>query len=284
MPVQPQSTGTLFVVATPIGNLSDLSPRACEVFAQVALVAAEDTRHTGALLRHFGIDKPLISLHEHNESTRLAEVIARLQAGDSVALASDAGTPLISDPGFSLVRAAIEHGVRVVPLPGPCAAIAALSIAGLPTDRFVFEGFLPIKSTQRRERLTNLSAESRTLIFYEAPHRLEDTLSDMAIVLGARQLVVARELTKQFESVYRGTAVELAQRVQEDQDMKRGELVILVAGEVGLQQTTFDADNVLRVLLADLAPAQAAKMAARITGATRDDLYQRAIFLSAQKG
>jgi len=278
-----QAMGTLFVVATPIGNLADLSPRARSVLAEVAVVAAEDTRHTGMMLKHFGIDKPLISVHEHNEATRVAQVLERLRAGDSVALVSDAGTPLISDPGFDIVRAAIEQGTRVIPLPGPCAAIAALSVAGLPTDRFVFEGFLPAKAGPRRDRLAAMSHDSRTLIFYEAPHRLDDTLSDVAATLGERRVAVAREMTKQFECVYYGTTSALALRAQQDKDMKRGELVIIVAGAEEKSQALSDADTVLRILLADLAPAQAAKLAARLTGAKREDLYQRAVALSEQK-
>jgi 16S rRNA (cytidine1402-2'-O)-methyltransferase len=254
---QTRSAGTLFVVATPIGNLSDLSERAREVLAAVAVVAVEDTRHSGAMLKHLGIEARLISLHEHNEARRTTELLARLQSGESVALVSDAGTPLISDPGFDLVRAAIAHGIRVSPIPGPCAVIAALSAAGLPSDRFAFEGFLPSKAAQRRERLASLLAETRTLIFYEAPHRLAAVLSDIGEMAGDRRVVIARELTKQFETLYYGSAKELAARAQRDEDMVRGEFVILPK-------------------------AQAAKLAARLTGVEREELYRRALELSGK--
>ena len=192
----------LYIVATPIGNLQDLSPRAREVLRSVSVVAAEDTRHTGALLKALGIAaRSLIAVHEHNERKRVDELLARLRAGESVALVSDAGTPLVSDPGYDLVRAAAEQNIDVVAIPGPCAAIAALSLAGLPTDRFVFEGFLPAKSQARRERLQLLEHESRTLVFYEAPHRLIEVLSDMNDVFGAgRRVAIARELTKLHET------------------------------------------------------------------------------------
>ncbi len=276
--------GTLFVVATPIGNLSDISARAREVLASVAVVAAEDTRHTGNLLKTSGIATPLLSLHEHNEAQRATQLIARLQAGESIALVSDAGTPLISDPGFDVVRTAIAYGIRVVPIPGACAAIAALSVAGLPTDRFAFEGFLSAKAKQRREVLANLSHERRTTIFYEAPHRLRATLQDMVAILGAqRRLVIARELTKQFETLYYGTAQELASRTEQDADMCRGEIVIVVAGAEQEATASLDADHVLRVLLAELPPAQAAKLAARLTSSKRDELYRRALELSAER-
>ena len=195
------AAGTLYVVATPIGNLGDLSTRAREVLARVQLIAAEDTRHTRQLLQAFGIDTPLTSLHEHNEMHKSEALIARLVAGESIALVSDAGTPLISDPGFDLVAAARARGVSIVVIPGPCAAIAALSIAGLPTDRFVFEGFLPAKNSARVTRLQQLASEQRTMIFYEAPHRLKDVLRDLAAEFGAeRTASVSRELTKRFET------------------------------------------------------------------------------------
>src|SRR5215471_16948478 len=205
MPNRTQSVGILFVVATPIGNVSDLSDRARQVLASVALIAAEDTRHTGQLLMRLGIEKPLVSVHEHNEHARVAQLVERLSNGESIALVSDAGTPLVSDPGFALVRGAIAADIRVVPIPGACAAVTAISASGLPTDRFIFEGFLPSKTTERRERLASLSAEPRTLVFYEAPHRLCATLNDIAETLGSRPIAVARELTKQFESFYYGT-------------------------------------------------------------------------------
>lgn len=274
--------GALYVVATPIGNLADLSGRARETLASVALIAAEDTRHTRSLLQAFGIDTPLVSLHEHNEAARLGPLIERLQRGEAVALVSDAGTPLVSDPGFGLVRAALDAGIKVTPIPGPTAAVAALSASGLPTDRFAFEGFLPAKSAARRTALVQLAQEARTLIFYEAPHRLGEVLGDMADVLGPeRRASIGRELTKRFETMYYGTLAELGQRAQQDADMCRGELVIVVAGVDPAQAPPLaaDVDKVLRTLLDELPAAQAAKLAARITGEKRAALYERAVQL-----
>ncbi|MET0984640.1 MAG: 16S rRNA (cytidine(1402)-2'-O)-methyltransferase [Steroidobacteraceae bacterium] len=271
--------GALYVVATPIGNLSDLSPRAQAVLGSVDIIAAEDTRHTGALLKAVGIGaRTLVALHEHNEQARAAELVQRLSEGQSVALVSDAGTPLISDPGFDLVRAAAERHIEIVVIPGPCAAIAALSIAGLPTDRFVFEGFLPAKMQARRERLNGLKQEPRTLIFYEAPHRLGEVLQDMSATLGAdRRALIARELTKVHESAYRGTLEELIAREKDEANMSRGEIVIIVAGEAVENATPYDVERVLRVLLDELSPAQAAKLTARLTGARRGELYDLAL-------
>lgn len=271
--------GILYVVATPIGNLGDLSPRAREVLASVAVIAAEDTRHTRQLLQACGVDAPLTSFHEHNEARKTQELIARLQAGDSVALVSDAGTPLISDPGFDLVGAARAAGISVLAVPGPCAAIAALSVAGLPTDRFVFEGFLPAKSSARRARLEALMHESRTLIFHEAPHRLRELLIDLAAVLGAeRRAAVSREITKRFETTYAATLRELAERAERDEDMSRGEIVVIVEGAKDASSTTaIDAQALLRALLEELSPSQAAKVAARVTGEKRSDLYAAAL-------
>jgi 16S rRNA (cytidine1402-2'-O)-methyltransferase len=274
--------GALYVVATPIGNLADLSARARETLAQVALIAAEDTRHTRSLLQAFGIATPLVSLHEHNESARLRPLVERLQRGEAVALVSDAGTPLVSDPGFGLVRAALDAGIKVTPIPGPTAAITALSASGLPTDRFAFEGFLPSKPGARKNALAGLSQEGRTLIFYEAPHRLDAVLLDMAEVLGAeRRASIGRELTKRFETMYYGTLAELAERSTKDPDMSRGELVIVVAGLVAAEAPPLavDADKVLKTLLEELPAAQAAKLAARITGEKRSVLYERAVQL-----
>lgn len=277
--------GVLYVVATPIGNLSDLSPRAQEVLGSVDLIAAEDTRHTGTLLKAFGIGvRALIALHEHNERTRAAELVQRLQAGQSIALVSDAGTPLISDPGFDLVRAAAEQNIVIVVVPGPCAAIAALSIAGMPTDRFAFEGFLPAKAQARRERLNVLKQELRTLIFYEAPHRSSEVLADMSAIFGPeRRALLARELTKLHETSYRGTLAELAERARHDADMSRGEIVLVVAGAAVESTTPADVERVLRVLLEELSPAQAAKLAARLTGAKRAELYDLAMELGGER-
>lgn len=274
--------GTLYVVATPIGNLGDLSTRARDVLASVDLVAAEDTRHTRQLLQAFGLDTALTSLHEHNEARKSEELIDRLRNGQSLALVSDAGTPLISDPGFDLLAACRKHGIEVIAVPGPCAAIAALSIAGLPTDRFTFEGFLPAKAAARTARLERLASEERTMVFYESPQRLADVLGDMSKVFGAqREASIGRELTKRFETAYAGTLAQLADRAGRDQDMARGEIVIVVAGAVeSAERSALDAQQVLRALLEELPPSQAAKVAARLTGAKRGDLYEIAVRLA----
>jgi len=274
--------GTLYVVATPIGNLGDLSTRAREVLARVQLVAAEDTRHTRQLLQAFGIDTPLTSLHEHNEMQKSEALISRLIAGEAIALVSDAGTPLISDPGFDLVAAARARGVSIVVVPGPCAAIAALSIAGLPTDRFTFEGFLPAKNAARVAKLRELAGEQRTMVFYEAPHRLMETLRDMAAEFGAdRAGSVSRELTKRFETTYTGALSHLAQLAEQNADMSRGEIVIVVSGNpVETSSAALNADQLLRALMDELSPSQAAKIAAKLTGEKRADLYARAMKLS----
>jgi 16S rRNA (cytidine1402-2'-O)-methyltransferase len=273
--------GTLYVVATPIGNLADLTPRAREVLASVALIAAEDTRHTRQLLQSCGIDTALTSLHEHNEAQKSGELVARLARGDSIALVSDAGTPLVSDPGFDLVAAARNAGIAVVAIPGACAAIAALSVAGLPTDRFAFEGFLPAKTAARSERLEQLAREQRTLIFYEAPHRLEEVLRDMTRIFGAeRKASISRELTKRFETTYGGTLAQLSEAVARDSDMSRGELVIVVSGApTASTALELDSDALLRALLEELSPSQAAKVAADVTGLKRSDLYAAALKL-----
>jgi 16S rRNA (cytidine1402-2'-O)-methyltransferase len=271
--------GTLYVVATPIGNLADLTPRAREVLAAVALIAAEDTRHTRQLLQSCGIETALTSLHEHNEARKSEELVARLARGESIALVSDAGTPLVSDPGFDLVAAARSRGIAVVAIPGACAAIAALSVAGLPTNRFAFEGFLPAKSAARSERLAQLAREERTLIFYEAPHRLAEVLRDMAQVLGAeRRASISRELTKRFETTYSGTLAELSEAAERDSDMTRGEIVIVVSGAPAASGALeLDSETLLRALLEELPPSQAAKIAARLSGAKRGDLYEAAL-------
>ncbi len=269
--------GCLWVVATPIGNLDDLSLRAAQVLRDVALIAAEDTRHSAALLARAGSHVQTMALHEHNEQARTEAILARLAGGDDVALISDAGTPLISDPGFRLVRAARQAGYRVSPIPGPCAAIAALSVAGLPSDRFVFEGFLSARSALRRTRMTELASESRTLIFYEASHRIAAMLDDAVGIFGARrESVLAREMTKRFETVLSGSLAELAGRVAQDADQRRGEFVVIIAGA-----TDEDADakmaegrRVFTLLREELPPARAAKLAAAITGAARKALYK----------
>ena len=276
---------TLYVVATPIGNRGDLSPRALEVLRTVAVIAAEDTRHSGQFLRLMGVGTRLLSLHEHNEAARSAELIDLLRKGESVALVSDAGTPLISDPGFDIVREARQQGIRVVPIPGSCALIAALSVAGLPTDRFSFEGFLPQKAAARRARLDALRSDARTLVFYESPYRLRETLADIIASLGGeRQVCIARELTKLHETVYFGTASMLAARARDDADMSRGELVIVVSGQAEeVPVVAEDVQRILGILLAELPAAQAAKLAARITGVARKDLYELATGLDVRK-
>lgn len=276
--------GTLYIVATPIGNLGDLSARAREVLSRVQLIAAEDTRHTRQLLQAFGIDTALTSLHEHNEMHKAETLITRLQTGEAIALVSDAGTPLISDPGFELVANARARGISIAVVPGPCAAIAALSIAGLPTDRFVFEGFLPAKSAARVSRLRELASERRTMIFYEAPHRLLEVLRDMAAELGAeRAASVSRELTKRFETTYTGTLAQLCEIAEKNADMSRGEIVLVVSGNTAeASAQAFNTDQLLRTLLEELPPSQAAKIAAKLTGEKRGDLYARATQLSGK--
>jgi len=281
--------GTLFLVATPIGNLADLSPRAHDVLRDADLLLAEDTRHTAQLLHARGIERPpgsMESLHEHNERERAPRIIERLRSGATVALVSDAGTPLVSDPGSVLVGEAALAGIPVVAVPGPCAAIAALSLAALPAGRFAFEGFLPAKVSARRKVLQALAGETRTLIFYEAPHRVRESLEDLAQACGAeRPASVAREITKRFETVYRGTLGELALRAANDADMARGEIVIVVQGAARETEAAddVDADRVLRALLAELPVSQAAKLAAQITGRPRKQLYERALRLSSPR-
>ena len=266
---------TLYVVATPIGNLGDLSPRAVQVLGSVAAICAEDTRHTRQLLAHFGIEQPLLALHEHNEDQVADKLVARLLAGDSLALVSDAGTPLVSDPGFRLVRAARAAGVRVSPVPGACAAIAALSVAGLPSDRFVFEGFLPAKASARRERLARLAAEPRTLVFYESAHRIQAMLTDLAASFGAdRPAVLGRELTKLFETVLDGTLGQLGAQVAADPDQRKGEFVVLVrgAGE-DADAKIAEGQRLYAKLSEHLPPSTAARIAAEWSGAPRKALY-----------
>jgi 16S rRNA (cytidine1402-2'-O)-methyltransferase len=284
-----QLPGRLYVVATPIGNLGDLSARARETLARCSLVAAEDTRHTGALLAHCGIKTPLASLHEHNETQRSTELVPRLLAGASIALVSDAGTPAISDPGFELVRAAAAAGIEVVSIPGACAAVAALSIGGLPTVRFCFEGFLPARRGARRARLDELEDEARTLVFYESPHRIRETLDDCAAAFGAeRPAVVAREITKLHETTYRGALGELAGRAATDADFTRGEIVLLIggaaaqAGEGGGDGHGGALDRVLGLLLSELPLKQAAHLAAKIVGVRDNEAYKRALKLKLE--
>jgi 16S rRNA (cytidine1402-2'-O)-methyltransferase len=270
--------GTLYVVATPIGNMGDLSPRAREVLGGVTLVAAEDTRHTGQLLTRAGITARLLSLHEHNEAGRVEEILQRLRAGDSVALVTDAGTPLVSDPGYRLLAALRAAELPVSPVPGPCAAIAALSVAGLPTDRFFFEGFLPARSAARTARLRELAPRPETLVFYESANRLADTLADALPVFGPqRAAAVGRELTKLHETVYRGSLSEVRDAVLADPGGNRGECTWLVAGSgAELAPDETELARVVAILAVDLPAAQAASLAARITGASRKAAYRLA--------
>ena len=280
-----EQRGILYVVATPIGNLGDISMRAKEVLASVDLVAAEDTRHSRKLLTHLGLEKKLISLHEHNEITRIPEIIQLLADGQCIALISDAGTPLLSDPGYQLLKAMREQGLQAVPVPGPSALTAALSVAGLPTDRFVFEGFLPAKSIARVGHLKSLLAEPRTMVFYEAPHRLQKTLDDMAQILGGdRPACLARELTKKFETVYHGTLDELAARAKCESDMKRGEQVIVISGADSAPSTLVqDVSALLNELLTELPPAKAARIASRLSGLPRQEVYALATRLAGKQ-
>lgn len=268
----------LYVVATPIGNLADMVPRAVSILQSVALIAAEDTRHSRRLLDHFHIRTRCVAYHDHSGPEELAALLDELRAGRSIALISDAGTPLVSDPGYRLVDAALQAGVRVTPVPGACAAIAALSAAGLPTDRFVFEGFLPAKTAARRQRLETLLDETRTLVFYEAPHRLLETLDDMAALFGgARVAALARELTKLHETVHRAPLAELRAWAGADPNQSRGECVLVVQGCAKVGGLDADSERVLRVLLEELSVKQAAALAAKITGRKKNELYQLAL-------
>lgn len=270
--------GTLWVVATPIGNLGDMSNRAVEVLNKAKVIAAEDTRRTGTLLNHFDIRTPMLSCHEHNEAARMDELLAYLERGEDVALVSDAGTPLISDPGFPLVREARARGIRVSPVPGPSALTAALSVAGLPTDRFLFEGFLPFRREARKKQLEWLAGESRTLLFYESTHRIADMLADCAEILGPdRPAVLARELTKVFESVSAGTLSELAAALASGDEPAKGEFVVVVGSRPDPDRdagVTDQARQVLETLASELPPSQAARLAATITGTKRKQLYE----------
>jgi 16S rRNA (cytidine1402-2'-O)-methyltransferase len=271
-----QPAGKLWIVATPIGNLADLSPRAQEVLRGADLIAAEDTRHSSTLLAQYGIATRVLALHEHNEREKSEGLVQRLREGAQIALISDAGTPLVSDPGYRLVRAAREAGIAVSPVPGACAAIAALSVAGLPSDRFVFEGFLPAKSSARRAQLQTLTGETRTVIFYESSHRIQECLHDCADVLGsARHAVLARELTKLYETILDGTLADLSARVASDADQRRGEFVLLIAGADGNAEVAMLAEGrrVFDILRRELPPSRAAKLAAEISGAPRKALY-----------
>ena len=283
--MEPSASGVLYVVATPIGNIKDISYRAVEILAAVDTIAAEDTRHSAVLLKQYSIQTTCIAVHEHNERQISERIVEQLKSGRNVALISDAGTPLISDPGYHLVKAAREAGIRIIPIPGPSAFTAALSVSGLPSDRFVFEGFLSSKAGARIKRLEQLQGETRTLIFYEAPHRIAECLQDMATVFGAaRPAVLAREITKTFETIRLAPLDELARWVAEDSNQQRGEIVILLHGaEEQPQASDSDTDQLLSVLLEDMPTKQAATIAAKITGHKKKALYERALQLQNKK-
>jgi 16S rRNA (cytidine1402-2'-O)-methyltransferase len=279
--------GVLYVVATPIGNLEDFSTRAVDTLRKVDLIAAEDTRHSRPLLRHYGIETPLQSFHEHNERVQLEKMLSRLRAGKSLALVSDAGTPLISDPGFPLVREAAAAGISVVPIPGPSALTCALSAAGLPTDRFLFAGFPPRSGAQRRHWLEQLAQERATLVFYESGHRIRACLADMAVSFGSeREAVLARELTKLHETFLRGSLEQLTARVAEDKYQCKGELVVLLAGaapRAADQPLSVDVDKLLPRLLQEMPLKRAVSLLAELTGAKKNQLYDRALKLKLAK-
>jgi 16S rRNA (cytidine1402-2'-O)-methyltransferase len=270
---------TLYIVATPIGNLEDMTFRAVRILQAVDMIAAEDTRHTGRLLQHFQIKTPQISYHEHNSNGRIPELLEHLQSGKAIALVSDAGMPGISDPGYELIKACVDNGITVVPIPGASAVITALSAAGLPTDRFIFDGFLPAKSQQRKKYLESLQGESRTLVFYESPHRLRDTLADLGTVLGSdRPIVIARELTKLYEEFWRGTVADAITHYQEKEP--QGEYTLLIAGnppsKIQLTETELKAE-LLQIMHQGISRSQASRQLAKDTSLSRRYLYQLAL-------
>lgn len=276
-------SGVLYIVATPIGHLDDIGQRALRVLSSVTVIAAEDTRHSSRLLRHYGINTPCVALHEHNERAQAARLVQRLRQGDSVAFITDAGTPLVSDPGFHLVRLAQDEGLRVAPVPGPSAAIAALSVSGLAVERFVFEGFLPSRAQARAKRLEELRAETRTMIFYEAPHRIAESLAAMAGIFGPqREASYAREITKVHEIVRRMPLGELAAWVAGDPEQRLGEIVVVVQGAPAESIDEQDARRVLSLLLEELPLKRAAAVAAEITGVARNTLYAWGLALKGE--
>jgi len=277
--------GILYVVATPIGNLADMTYRAVEVLQQADCIIVEDSRHSAKLLQHYNISSTMYVLHDHNERENSTKLVKKLQQGLHLALISDAGTPLISDPGYWLIKLAIENAIRVVPVPGPSASISALSVSGLPSDRFCFEGFLPAKGQARIQRLQDLLHETRTLIFYEAPHRILETLQDMIDVFGAdRPAVIARELTKTFETLLRAPLGDLLSQLLQDENQQKGEFVVLLHGAIQPSSLTQqDQDRLLTILLEELPVKQAATLASKITGVKKNQLYDRALELKGAK-
>lgn len=273
--------GTLFVVATPIGNLGDITARALETLENVQRIYAEDTRNSLKLLRYFGINNELFALHDHNEVQKILDIQHFLEAGNDIALISDAGTPLISDPGYKLVRELAKAEIKIVPIPGASAVITALSIAGIPTDRFTFEGFLPAKSAARKQALADNALETRTQVYYESNHRVQACIDDMVEVLGAnRQITLARELTKKFEQIYRGPVGYLGEWLAEDTKRLKGEFVLVLQGADKQENHTaseLDHHKMLAVLVAELPVKQAAKIASQLTSMTKNDAYQLAL-------
>ncbi len=274
--------GELYVVATPIGNLGDMVPRAVDVLHAVDLIAAEDTRHSGRLLQHLGIETPMMAYHDHGDDRQMQRIIDALQAGQKIALISDAGTPLISDPGYKLVREVRLSGLKVIPIPGPCAFIAALSASGLPSDRFSFEGFPPHKSSARIKKFERLAKAPHTLVFYESPHRIVEALADMVGVFGPeREVVMARELTKTYETFLSGSLADVHRMVRDDANQQKGEIVLILHGadEDAINPDNDEQDRVLRLLLDELPLKQAVALAAKVVGGQKNSLYQRALVL-----
>jgi 16S rRNA (cytidine1402-2'-O)-methyltransferase len=279
--MNPNQSGTLYIVATPIGNLTDMVPRAVSTLQSVSVIACEDTRHSKKLLEHFNIDTPCIAYHDHTDQKSTEKILNRLGAGKNVALISDAGTPLISDPGYRLVARARNEGIEVIPIPGACAAISALSVSGLPTDKFRFIGFLPAKSTQRQKMLETLKLVTDTLVCYEAPHRILATLQDLFDVFGSdRTAFVAREISKTFETYLHGTLDELLEQIKADSNQQRGEIVVVIGGNVTAGGSlSNDAEKTLKILMKDLPITKAASLTAKITGGDKKQLYQLALTL-----
>ena len=270
----------LYVVATPIGNLGDITQRALQVLEQVDCIAAEDTRHSQKLLSHFGIQTRLLACHEHNETQVAEKFIQRLEKGESVALISDAGTPLVSDPGYRLIDTAHQHGCRVVPIPGACAAIAALCVAGLATDRFAFEGFPPARSAARQQFFQDRVHESRTMVFYLSCHKLADSVSDMVDVFGGQRMAtLARELTKTFETIQRLPLAELLGFIHNDDNQRKGEMVLVLEGARECRQGDDEIETYLGILMQELPLKQAVKLVVKLTGSNKNDVYKRAVAL-----
>lgn len=281
--ISARKQGILYIVATPIGNQQDISLRAIETLNNVDSILAEDTRHSAPLLASLGIKKPMISLHAHNEETKSLHVIIALQAGKNFALISDAGTPLISDPGYLLVKKAKEHGINVVPIPGACALIAALSVAGIPSDTFTFYGFLPAKTSSRCEKLREASLTPHTLIFYESTHRILNSLIDISSVFGPQcRIVLAKEITKQFERIIEGTCDEIDAWLRADPGHCKGEFVLLIPPRP-FSQPKDDSELILKVLIKELPLKQAVNLAGQLTAVPKNTLYKTALTLSKRE-